>query len=552
MNKIACTLPLELRWLSLIRQWVSGYAQAVKFTPALEEMLLHSVEEACGELLRRAEELRIDGNFRLELGYTGEALEIALAYNRKIPLNPLKDAPYEVPDGEADLDEIQIDALWLFLIKRYMDRVYFQTDGSDHVLRMQKFTRAEGAEKRVWVMGLTPRLKPELNLNLRRSAEGAILGGFIQDFETSALLKVGPAEAYALSQMNGQRTCYEIYLQAVEEGLLLSPVQLTALYEALEQKQMLALPEAPKPSPWRWLTNIHNLSFSIPHADAVVTAVHRVAKPLFSRVGIWLMLLIGLSGLYPLMHSKAHFLDLMTQAQEILLHDWWVILPIYGISLLTVALHELGHGVCCKHYGGTVPRLGITYYLSGFIFFCDVSASYNFPEKWPRIAVSLAGPFVTFVTWSLSCWCFYWCEDPLWQFIWNMVLFSETIGLIMNFNPFLRMDAYYMLMDWTGIANLRDKATQYVTALFTGKREKYVGYPASLQRWLLGYGLVGGAMTVLMFVYPFAVFLPRLLQGSEGWLRIGWTLFVLLLAVGNLCNFAYQKFRAMRHQTYKL
>ena len=35
MNKIACTLPLELRWLSLIRQWVSGYARAVKFTPAL-------------------------------------------------------------------------------------------------------------------------------------------------------------------------------------------------------------------------------------------------------------------------------------------------------------------------------------------------------------------------------------------------------------------------------------------------------------------------------------------------------------------------------------
>ena len=44
MNKIACTLPLELRWLSLIRQWVSGYAQAVKFTPTLEE-LLHTLAE---------------------------------------------------------------------------------------------------------------------------------------------------------------------------------------------------------------------------------------------------------------------------------------------------------------------------------------------------------------------------------------------------------------------------------------------------------------------------------------------------------------------------
>ena len=91
----------------------------------------------------------------------------------------------------------------------------------------------------------------------------------------------------------------------------------------------------------------------------MVTAVHQVAKPLFSRVGIFLMLLIGLSGLYPLMHSKAHFFDLMSQAQEIILHDWWVILPIYGISLLTVALHELGHGVCCKHYGGTVDRKSV-------------------------------------------------------------------------------------------------------------------------------------------------------------------------------------------------
>ena len=247
MNKIACTLPLELRWLSLIRQWVSGYAQAVKFTPTLEELLLSSVEESCGELIRRAEELRIDGNFRLELGYTGEALEIALAYDRKIPLNPLKDAPYEVPDGEADLEQIQLDALWLFLIKRYMDRVYFQIAGSNHVLRMQKFTRAEGAEKRVWVMGLTPRIKPELNLNLRYSEDGTIAGGFIQDFETSALLKVGPAEAYALSQMDGRRTCYEIYLQAVEEDYLLSPVQLTALYEALEQNRCWPYPTRPNP-----------------------------------------------------------------------------------------------------------------------------------------------------------------------------------------------------------------------------------------------------------------------------------------------------------------
>lgn len=549
MNKITCTLPLELRWLPLIHQWVSGYVKAVEFTPTLEEMLMSSVEEACGELLRRAEELHITGNFRLELGYNSDVLEITIIYSHKIPLNPLKDAPYEVPDVDADLDQIQMDALWIFLIKRYMDRVYFQIDGSDHLLRMQKFTRAKGAEKRVWVMGLTPSIKPSININLNCGENGHIDGGFVQNFDTNSMLRMGSSEAYALSLMDGKRSCYEIYLQAVEAGYMLTPLQLTTLYEMLEKKQMLDFPNTSGHSRWHWLTNIRNLSFSIPHADYVVTAVHKITKPLFTPIGICLMLLVGLSGLWPLIHTKSNFLVLMNKANEIILHDWWVVFVIFGLNLVTVALHELGHGVCCKHYGGRVPRLGITYYLSGFIFFCDVSASCNFPGRWPRIAVSLAGPLVTFVTWGVTVWCFNLSESYLWQFIWIMVLFTESMGLLMNFNPFLRMDAYYMLMDWTGIANLRQKAYQCLAALFTGKR---VDCSRSQRWWLAGYGVMGILMTIMLFIYPFVIFLPRLLNGSEGWLRVVWILLVMVLAVGNLCNFAYRKFHKLRHQTHKL
>jgi putative peptide zinc metalloprotease protein len=50
------------------------------------------------------------------------------------------------------------------------------------------------------------------------------------------------------------------------------------------------------------------------------------------------------------------------------------------------------------------------------------------------------------------------------------------LGLVMNFNLFIRMDAYHMLMDWTGIPNLRQRSFSYLQrkllGIFAGKPVK--------------------------------------------------------------------------------
>ncbi|NBB79817.1 MAG: hypothetical protein GVY36_10280 [Verrucomicrobia bacterium] len=51
-------------------------------------------------------------------------------------------------------------------------------------------------------------------------------------------------------------------------------------------------------------------------------------------------------------------------------------------------LHELGHGISCKHFGGYVPTFGIMFILFAPLPFVDATASWGFREKWRRIFVS--------------------------------------------------------------------------------------------------------------------------------------------------------------------
>ena len=61
---------------------------------------------------------------------------------------------------------------------------------------------------------------------------------------------------------------------------------------------------------------------------------------------------------------------------------------------LAKCLHELGHAITCKHFGGECHEIGLMLLVGTPCLYCDVSDAWLLADKWHRIAVSAAGIFV--------------------------------------------------------------------------------------------------------------------------------------------------------------
>jgi len=377
-NKITLTLPASENWLTMINETVRHYARIYKFTKQSEDDLTQSLLEACEAFLLMAHEVGISDDYGISCDFHNDAIMVELVYNGKIPLNPHETEDYEVPASDADLDKINLDVLWLHLIRRRMDRVYFSVHGSNHTLQMIKYRREMGKERRQWVMGLLPELRKGLRIEFLKSKNDTLpMGCIIQDPDSENILKLGPSEAFMIQNMNGENTCYDIYMEHISEVGMISPQRITLLFERLEAAKLLADPDKEKTRS-RLRTIIRkfvNPSFSIPNPDEAITSAYRLTRFLFNPIGFVFLVLVGLSGIYPLFNHYDQFMSTIANLENFFLSHPEAIFIFYFLILVIAFIHEFGHGLVCKHYGGKVNRLGIMFYLGTFIFFCDTSAA---------------------------------------------------------------------------------------------------------------------------------------------------------------------------------
>lgn len=553
-NYIAILLPPDGRWLPFLSDGLTRYARTVGFSKYLENRIIYAVMEACEELIRVSEQAGVLEQFNVFLDFKGEAAIIEIEYNGKIPLNPYETEEYEIPDANTDLDSADTEALWLFLIKKQMDRVFFQVRGSKRVLTMMQYRREEGTETRAWAMVIRPELRQGLHIHLQDD------GRCVLHRDGGNVLLLGPSETFFIRNMNGVKTFHDLYMEHVDAIGLVSPNLPAALYEKLEAMDMLAHAEGEaKDARWKeLLQRIINPRFSIPRADEIVTAVHRRTRFLFTPFCAVLFVFLGLSGLIPLWNTYPLLLHKVAGLEQVLLDSPQILILLYVLTLVHVGLHELGHGVTCKHFGGTIPRLGGMFYLASFVFFCDTTAAYTFPKRHQRLLVFLGGPIVSFAVFGLGLWGagYFAGSGSLWEYVFVAFSLFNFFGLVMCLNPFIKMDAYYILMDLTGIPNLREKSFRFLKRKLGG----WLGFGAeedtrvSLKdgRIFWWYGFLGSSMTCLFVAAPLLQ-LGHLLQtrslhgGKYLLLIVGCTMF--LARMGTV---AYGKMRNVFYRAYKL
>ena len=145
-----------------------------------------------------------------------------------------------------------------------------------------------------------------------------------------------------------------------------------------------------------------------------------------------------------------------------------------AVSLALVkSLHELGHAVTCKRFGGEVNRMGVMLLVFTPALYCDVSDAWMFRDRWRRIAVSAAGVVVELVLAAIATLVWSMTEAGWINALALNVMFVCSVGtLLINGNPLLRYDGYYVLADWLGTPNLQQQAAatlpRGLTWLFAG------------------------------------------------------------------------------------
>lgn len=127
------------------------------------------------------------------------------------------------------------------------------------------------------------------------------------------------------------------------------------------------------------------------------------------------------------------------------------------------ALHELGHGLAVKAWGGEVREAGVSMLMLVPAPFVDASAASAFPEKSRRVAVGAAGIMVELLLAAGAFFLWSRVADGAVRDIAFVVMFVGGVSTVLfNGNPLLRFDGYYVLSDLLDIPNLGQRGNAYI------------------------------------------------------------------------------------------
>ena len=143
--------------------------------------------------------------------------------------------------------------------------------------------------------------------------------------------------------------------------------------------------------------------------------------------------------------------------------SFWQVFVFIFLMFATGGFHELAHGLTLKHFGGEVRQMGFILFYISPAFFCDVSDSYLLQEKKARRWVILSGAYSELFICSIAgfVWYFSIPGTVLYDFSFQIMLFTGVSSFMFNMNPLVKLDGYFLLMDFVGIPDLRENSFEY-------------------------------------------------------------------------------------------
>lgn len=145
-----------------------------------------------------------------------------------------------------------------------------------------------------------------------------------------------------------------------------------------------------------------------------------------------------------------------------------LIIPFGLLAVLVVTIHELGHALTLKHYGGIVPEIGLLFMFLMPAAYTNTSDSYCLVKRRQRVFVVGAGILTQLVVGAIALWLWHISLESSWLYQSSyLLLVAALFTIAINLNPLARFDGYHLLVALTGINNLRKRSFDYYRNLLT-------------------------------------------------------------------------------------
>ena len=250
--------------------------------------------------------------------------------------------------------------------------------------------------------------------------------------------------------------------------------------------------------------DISQLTFSTWDPDSYLTKLHERVTFIYTNWFTLLtlalfatMALIFISGWKEISQDTGEYYTFTNKGAADLAEFW---LLFCGLGFF----HESAHGLTCKHYGGGVHRMGFMLLYLSPCFFVDITEVYVYGGKWQRISAIIAGIWIELMFCSVAS-IIWWGTpqgSPVHDFAYKIMLITGVAVVLMNLNPLIKLDGYYLFGELVGVPALKESSTEYVSSWVKHNLLRMpveVPHPRPRRRWLfVCYAVLSGLYSYLI------------------------------------------------------
>lgn len=362
---------------------------------------------------------------------------------------------------------------------------------------------------------LRPRLLPHARIHphIYRGKQWFVL----QDSTGGRYHRLSPGAYELVSRMNGVRTVQELWDEACTAGGDAIPTQdeFIELLMQLHSNDLLHCDVTPdtaelferyskrKTQKWKqWIMQPTSMRIPLIDPDAFLSAwAHRFVW-LFSSKGALLWLAVVLPALM-LAGQNWKVLTLNISDHVLSSSNLLVLALVFPI---VKAIHELGHGFATKVWGGKVHEMGLMFLIFAPVPYVDASASSTFRSKYRRAIVGAAGMLAELFVAALAMYVWVLVEPGVVRALaFNVILIAGVSTVVVNGNPLLRYDGYFILSDLIEMPNLAQRGQRYLAYwsdryIFGAKELEAPDETPSEKRWLVSYTITSWIYRIFITV----------------------------------------------------
>lgn len=362
------------------------------------------------------------------------------------------------------------------------------------------------------VLNELPRLREDLQLQRSSSTHSGSPTWLIVDIWSGKYFQISFEVFQLLSLWSDSKTVAELSAK-VEARFMRRPshVEIAKIAEFLQQKHLvqaasdwkkLASMNAARPA-WYKSAFHKYLFFKLPlfRPQSLLLATYPFVSFFMTKAFVVTLIFLSVLGAYLTLRQWDQFIATFPFGFT------FAGIVTSALSVVVIkSLHELGHAYTAVRYGCHVRTAGIAFMALVPMLYTDVTDAWKLPSRRHRIHIDMAGIYVEVAVAGLCL--FFWAflpDGPVRSAVFVLATVSIFMSVIVNLNPFMRFDGYFVLADLIGVPNLQPRGFdllryQIRRFLFASSEQPPEVFTPTLHASIVAYAIVTAVYRFFLYI----------------------------------------------------